>query len=66
VVTIPRAGWLDALTAAAVPGQLAEELVALYTADADGRLQPRGDRRVRCATDITATLREVTGSLRWS
>jgi uncharacterized protein YbjT (DUF2867 family) len=61
VVTIPRAGWLSALTAAAVPGQLAEELVALYAADADGRLQPRGDRRVRCATDITATLREVTG-----
>jgi len=61
VVTIPRAGWLGALTAAAVPGQLAEELVALYAADADGRLQPRGDRRVRCTTDITATLREVTG-----
>jgi uncharacterized protein YbjT (DUF2867 family) len=61
VVTIPRAGWLSALTAAAVPGQLAEELVALYAADADGRLQPYGDRRVRCTTDITATLREVTG-----
>ncbi|GIE95396.1 NmrA family NAD(P)-binding protein [Paractinoplanes rishiriensis] len=61
VVTIPRPGWLGALTAAAVPEQLAEELVALYAADADGRLLPRGDRRVRCTTGITATLREVTG-----
>lgn len=62
VLTIPRAGWLEALTAAAVPAQLAEELVALYAADADGRLQPHGDRRVRCATDLTTTLREIVSA----
>ncbi|BAL90019.1 hypothetical protein AMIS_47990 [Actinoplanes missouriensis 431] len=58
VVTVPRAGWREALP---VPPRLAEELVALYAADADGLLQPVGDRRVRCATELTVTLRRVAG-----
>jgi uncharacterized protein YbjT (DUF2867 family) len=57
VVTIPRAGWLGAMTAAAVPQRLAEELVALHAAAEDGLLQPRGDRTVRCGTEITETIR---------
>ncbi|MEU4694090.1 NmrA family NAD(P)-binding protein [Actinoplanes sp. NPDC023714] len=62
VVTIPREGWLGALTAAAVPPVLAAELVALHEAAEDGLLQPRGDRTVRCATEITETLRTVLGA----
>ncbi|MEU4425427.1 NAD(P)H-binding protein [Actinoplanes sp. NPDC024001] len=59
VVTIPRAGWLDTITGTGVPPRLAEELVALYAADEDGLLVPRGDRRQRCTTPIEETLREV-------
>jgi hypothetical protein len=47
VVTIPRPGWLAA------------ELVELYDADNSGILQPRGDRRHRCATELDDTLRHV-------
>lgn len=59
VVTVPRPGRLDALTSTGVPPALAAELVALFNADEDGRLQPRGDRSVRCTTEITETLRTV-------
>lgn len=59
VVTIPRPGWLDALTGAGVPPQLAEELVGLYDAESRGLLQPRGDRRHRCTTELEDTLRQV-------
>lgn len=59
VVTIPRAGWLDALASAGVPPQLAAELVELYGAEHRGILQPRGDRRVRCTTEVDGTLRQL-------
>jgi uncharacterized protein YbjT (DUF2867 family) len=59
VVIIPRPGWLDALTSAGVPPQLAAELVELYDAEDRGILQPRGDRRHRCTTDLDQTLRQV-------
>ena len=59
VVTIPRAGWLDAMTGAGVPPLLAAELAALHDADNRGLLQPRGDRRHRCTTELGETLRQV-------
>ena len=59
VVTIPRAGWLDAMTGAGLPPLLAAELVALHDADNRGLLQPRGDRRHTCTTELDETLRQV-------
>ena len=59
VVTIPRPGWLDALTGAGVPPLLAAELVELYDAEHRGLLQPRGDRRHRCTTELDDTLHRV-------
>lgn len=59
VVIIPRPGWLDALTSADVPPQLAAELVELYDAEDRGILQPRGDRRHRCTIGLDQTLRQV-------
>ncbi len=59
VVTIPRAGWLGAMTDAGVPPLLAAELAALYDADNSGLLAPRGNRRHRCTTGLDETLRRV-------
>jgi uncharacterized protein YbjT (DUF2867 family) len=59
VVTVPRPGWLDALTGAGVPQPLAAELVELYDAGSRGILKPRGDRRHRCVTELDATLRGI-------
>lgn len=59
VVTIPRPGWLDALTDAGVPPLLAAELVELHDAGHRGLLRPRGDRRHRCTTPLDDTLRHV-------
>lgn len=59
VVIIPRPGWLDALTSAGVPPQLAPELVELYDAENRGILQPCGDRQHRCTTGLDETLRRV-------
>lgn len=64
VVTIPRAGRLGAMTDAGVPPLLAAELVALYDADDSGLLQPRGDRRHRCTTELDETLRDVVHGAR--
>jgi uncharacterized protein YbjT (DUF2867 family) len=61
VVTVPRAEWFDTLTGAGVPPLLATELVALYDSADSGRLQPRGDRRHRCTTELGETLRRVLG-----
>ena len=66
MVTVPRPDWLDALTGAGVPPLLAAELVELYDADSRGLLQPRGDRRHRCTTDIDETLRHVVRTARAS
>jgi uncharacterized protein YbjT (DUF2867 family) len=57
VVTLPRPAWLGALTDAGVPPRLAAELVDLYTAGEQGLLEPRGDRRHVCATELGDTLR---------
>lgn len=62
VVTVPRPDWFATMTGGGVPPLLAAELVALYDADNSHLLQPRGDRRVRCATEIETTLREVVRS----
>lgn len=64
VLTIPRAGWLDALIGADVPPLLAAELVELYDAEHRGLLQPRGDRRHRCTTPLDETVRHVVRT--WS
>ena len=59
VAPIPRPGWLDALTGAGLPPQLAAEIVALNDAANSGILQPRGDRRRHCSTPLADTLRAV-------
>jgi uncharacterized protein YbjT (DUF2867 family) len=62
VVTVPRPGWLAALTDAGVPAPLAAELVELQTAEESGLLQPRSDRSRRCATTLGETLRRIVGT----
>jgi uncharacterized protein YbjT (DUF2867 family) len=59
VVTIPRAGWLDALDGAGVPALLAAELVELYDAENHGLLQPCADRRRPCTTTLDETLLQI-------
>ncbi|WP_026875131.1 NAD(P)H-binding protein [Jiangella gansuensis] len=59
VVTVPRPGWIAALTDAGMPAALAAELAELYDAEQSGLLQPRGDRTRRCSTPIDDTLRDV-------
>lgn len=59
VVTVPRPGWLGALTGAGVPPLVAAELVALYDAEHSGILRPAGDRRQRCTTELDDTLRHA-------
>lgn len=56
VVTIPRAGWYDALVGAGLSASVAEVLVGLYDADERGILQPRGARAVTVRTGIEETL----------
>ena len=63
VALVPRPGWLDALTDAGTPPQLAAELVDLYDAEHRGLLQPRGDRRRRCTTELGDTLRQLVGTV---
>ena len=62
VVTLPRPAWLGALTDAGIPPVLAAELVGLYDAANRGVLEPRGDRRRRCATPISDTLRGIVAT----
>jgi uncharacterized protein YbjT (DUF2867 family) len=57
VVTLPRPAWLGALSDAGVPPLLAAELVDLYAAGEQGLLEPRGDRRHVCTTELGDTLR---------
>ena len=63
VVTIPRAGWLDALADAGVPPLLAAALAELFDAEQRGLLQPRGDLRMRATTPLLDTLRDVVGDM---
>jgi len=61
VVTIPRAGWVDALVDTGVPQHVAELLFGLYDADERGLLAPRGDRTVRATTGLETTLAHLVG-----
>ncbi|GAA0588727.1 NmrA family NAD(P)-binding protein [Actinomadura livida] len=63
VVTIPQAGWLDAMLQAGVPASFADELAALYAAEQRGLFHPRGDRRLAVSTEIDETLRHVVGAV---
>jgi uncharacterized protein YbjT (DUF2867 family) len=62
VVDVPQAAWIDTLVAAGFPTQIAALLAELYDADERGLLQPRGDRRVQCSTEIDETLHDLVGS----
>lgn len=59
VVTVPRPGWIAALTDAGLPAAVAAELAELYDAGERGLLEPRGDRTQYCSTPIDETLRDV-------
>lgn len=63
VITLPRPGWVDAMTGAGVPPLLAGELAELFAAEEDGLLEPRGDRREQCTTPIEETLQRLVGSV---
>ncbi|TDE14937.1 NAD(P)H-binding protein [Jiangella asiatica] len=62
VVTIPRLGWISALTDAGLPAPLAAEIAELHLAGERGLLRPRGDRTRRCTTEIDQTLRDLVPS----
>ncbi|MFF3442358.1 NAD(P)H-binding protein [Streptosporangium sp. NPDC002721] len=59
VVTVPRTAWVATMVEAGVPPQLAEELAALHDAEQQGILQPGGDRRSVCTTELGETLRHL-------
>ncbi|MFC7037643.1 NAD(P)H-binding protein [Nonomuraea rubra] len=59
VVTIPQSQWVDTMVEAGLPPQLARELADMYAAVDRGLLQPAGDRRLTCPTDIGETLRRL-------
>jgi uncharacterized protein YbjT (DUF2867 family) len=59
VVTIPKAGWIDAMLHAGLPLPFAQELAALYDAEQRGLFRPRGDRELAGSTGIDETLRHV-------
>ena len=63
VVTVPQPAWLGTLTDAGIPPLLAAELVALYDAGNRGLLEPRGDRRQPCTTELAETLRAIVEAL---
>ncbi|TDC70808.1 NAD-dependent epimerase/dehydratase family protein [Actinomadura sp. GC306] len=62
VVTIPQAGWIDAMLQAGLPAPFAHELAALYAAEQHGLFHPRGDRQSAVSTEIDETLRHVVGA----
>ncbi|MEV6304407.1 NmrA family NAD(P)-binding protein [Actinoplanes sp. NPDC051861] len=66
VVTLPQPAWAGTLAQAGVPPVLAGELVALYDAGNQGLLEPRGDRRQPCTTELDETLRDVVRAARTS
>ncbi|MEV5828791.1 NAD(P)H-binding protein [Spirillospora sp. NPDC052242] len=59
VVTIPRDGWVDAMTESGLPVPFAHELAAMYDAEHRGLFRPCGDRRRTGTTPIDRTLRHV-------
>ena len=59
VVTIPSAGWIDAMLDAGLPAPFARELAGLYGAEQRGILHPHGDRLHSCSTPIEDVLSRV-------
>lgn len=62
VATLPESTWLDTLVDAGFRPHIAASLAELYRADQQGRLDPRGDRRVQAHTDIETTIGQVLAS----
>ena len=62
VVTIPRPGWVAALTDAGFSPHIAQVLAGLYDADQRGLLIGRGDRTVTCTTPIDQTFAALAGA----
>lgn len=62
VVTIPQPRWIDALIDAGCSPHIAEVLVGLHVAGQRGILTRRGDRTVRCATELDETLAALIGA----
>ncbi|MBB3052334.1 uncharacterized protein YbjT (DUF2867 family) [Prauserella isguenensis] len=56
VALLPREAWEPTLVDAGLAPALATELAAMYDAEARGLLQPAGDRRHRCVTELDDTL----------
>ncbi|WP_139320548.1 hypothetical protein [Saccharomonospora sp. CUA-673] len=63
VVVLPRKTWEPTFVDAGLPPLLAAELAALHEAEARGLLEPAGDRRHVCTTDLDETLAEITAAL---
>jgi uncharacterized protein YbjT (DUF2867 family) len=59
VVTVPRVAWVNAMVEAGLPSPFATELAALYAAEEDGILKPRGDRHYTGQTELRGTLVRV-------
>lgn len=59
VTTIPQPAWEEVFVAAGMSPDVARVMVGLYDADQRGVLVPRGDRTVRCETELATTLAEV-------
>lgn len=61
VITLPRAGWVPALTETGFPVTAAELLAELYDADQRGLLAPRGDRIEHGTTELRSTIAGLVG-----
>jgi uncharacterized protein YbjT (DUF2867 family) len=56
VAEVPRAGWFDAFAQAGMTAHLAEIFIEMYSALADGRFVPAGDRLIEATTPIDDTM----------
>ncbi len=59
VVTIPEEAWVPTLVETGLTPHIATALAELNSADELGRLAPRGDRVVRCSTEVETTIRRL-------
>ncbi|RNL84579.1 NmrA family NAD(P)-binding protein [Halostreptopolyspora alba] len=59
VVDIPRSDWVDTIVKGGVSRHFAEVLAELYDAEERGLLRSRGDRVLRCHTELERTLRDI-------
>lgn len=58
-VTIPREGWIESFVDAGFNTHVAASLAALYQADEQGLLSPRGDRSIHSTTRLDETIERV-------